>query len=84
MAAAVAGGSADTGLGVLAAAQALGMDFVPLFSEQFDLVIPTAFYTDDLLRPLLELIATPKFKTEMVNLGGYDVSQTGQIIARVG
>lgn len=84
VAAAVAGGSADTGLGVLAAAQALGMDFVPLFSEQFDLVIPADFYAGDLLRPLLELIDTSQFKTEMVNLGGYDVSQTGQIIARVG
>ena len=40
VAAAVAGGRADVGLGILSAARALAVDFVPLLEEQYDLVIP--------------------------------------------
>ena len=40
VAAAVAGGRADVGLGILSAARALGVDFVPLLEEQYDLVVP--------------------------------------------
>ena len=56
VAAAVAGGRVDVGLGVLSAARALGMDFVPLRSEQYDLVIPREFYDSAALQPLLTLI----------------------------
>ena len=49
VAAAVAGGAADTGLGILAAARALKLDFVPLMKERYDLVIPRDVYESDLL-----------------------------------
>ena len=84
VAAAVAGGSADAGLGVLASARALGMDFVPLLTERFDLAIPAQFYESGLLRPLLDLLGSTQFKDDMENLGGYDTSQTGHVIARIG
>ncbi len=84
VAAAVAGGSADAGLGVLAAARALGMDFVPLLTERFDLAIPAEFYERAILRPLLDLLYSTQFIDDMENLGGYDTSQTGQVIARIG
>ena len=54
---AVADGRADCGLGVLAAARALGLEFVPLFHERFDLVIPVEHYESALLQPLLERAA---------------------------
>jgi putative molybdopterin biosynthesis protein len=50
---AVAAGRVDVGPGVLLAARALAMDFVPLLSEQYDLVIPQEYYHSDLLQPLL-------------------------------
>jgi len=40
IAAAVASGRADCGLGIAAAAHALALDFVPLFKERYDLVVP--------------------------------------------
>ena len=56
MAAAVKSGAADCGLGILAAARALDMDFVPLFHERYDLVIPVEYYESELLAPLLDII----------------------------
>jgi len=83
VAAAVAGGRADVGLGVLSAARALGMDFVPLRDEQYDLVIPQTFYGSDLLQPLFDLIRSADCKQKVEALGGYDVTSMGEVIAEV-
>ena len=79
VAAAVQGGRADVGLGILPAAKAMGLDFVPLFEEQYDLVIPTDFYESDLLRPMLDMIRSAEFQREVEELGGYNVSQMGVV-----
>jgi putative molybdopterin biosynthesis protein len=81
VAAAVAGGRFDVGLGVLSAARALGMDFVPLQNEQYDLIIPRAFYDSDLLQPLLTLIRSAAFQQQVEALGGYQVASMGDVIA---
>lgn len=77
VAAAVAGGSADVGLGLRAAAGALDLDFVPLRMERFDL----AFRRDDedapWLAPVLETLASPAFRADVEALEGYDGSRTG-------
>ena len=52
-------GAADTGLGILAAARALDLDFVPLFDERYDLVIPQEYYESALLQPLLSADPRP-------------------------
>jgi putative molybdopterin biosynthesis protein len=83
VAAAVAGGRVDVGLGVLSAARALGMDFVELRSEQYDLVIPREFYHSELLQPLLALIRSQALQQQVVALGGYDVSTMGEVIAEL-
>jgi putative molybdopterin biosynthesis protein len=79
VAAAVASGSADVGLGIHAAARALNLDFVPLTGERYDLVIPQAHYESDLLRPLLALLHDAAFQTAVAALPGYDVQIMGQI-----
>jgi putative molybdopterin biosynthesis protein len=83
VAAAVKGGSADTGLGILSAARALGLEFVPLLNEQYDLVIPRVHYESELLRPLLALLQDPYFRREVNKLGGYDTTNMGSIIAEL-
>jgi putative molybdopterin biosynthesis protein len=80
VAAAVASGRADCGLGIAAAAQALDLDFVPLFQERYDLVIPKPFAEDDLLAPLFGLLADSAFRKAVSQLPGYDVSVMGTII----
>jgi putative molybdopterin biosynthesis protein len=83
VAAAVAGGAADTGLGILAAARALHLDFVPVLKERYDLVVPREVYESDLLRPLLDLIRGPDFRRQVEALGGYDTSHMGEVVAEL-
>ncbi len=83
VAANVAGGRADVGVGVLSAARAMGLDFVELGTEQYDLVIPTEFYGSDLLAPLLNLVRTADFRRQIDALGGYDTGRTGEIQAEL-
>jgi len=80
VAAAVASGRADCGLGIAAAAQALDLDFVPLFKERYDLVIPKRFADDTLLTPLFGLLADSVFRKAVSKLTGYDVSVMGKVI----
>ena len=84
VAAAVQSGSADCGLGILAAARALNMDFIPLFEEQYQLIIPTEHYESDLLAPLLDIIRGEHFQSAVAALGGYDVSQMGELLHQIG
>ena len=77
---AIMDGSADLGLGVLAAARKFELDFIPLFIERFDLVIPDERYHDPLLTPALEIIQDLEFRQAVSALGGYDTSHTGENI----
>jgi putative molybdopterin biosynthesis protein len=80
VAAAIASGRADCGLGIAAAAQALDLDFIPLFQERYDLVIPKEHAQGGLLTPLFDLIAGRGFREAVSKLVGYDVSVMGKII----
>jgi putative molybdopterin biosynthesis protein len=75
---AVLQGEADFGLGVLAAACQFNLDFIPLFQERFDLVIPEESYHDPLLAPALETIQDLDFRQAVSALGGYDTAHTGE------
>jgi putative molybdopterin biosynthesis protein len=76
VAAAVAAGRADCGLGVLAAARAFGLDFVPVAKEPYDLV----FEDPAPLEPLFDLLDSPDFRQAVTDLGGYDIVEMGRRI----
>lgn len=80
VAAAVASGAADCGLGIAAAARALDLGFLPLFKERYDLVIPRAYYEAPLLRPLLDLLHDARFREQVAALPGYDVRHMGEVV----
>jgi putative molybdopterin biosynthesis protein len=80
VAAAVAAGRADAGLGVLAAARAFGLDFVPVTREPYDLVLAAETLDDPLLAPLWALLEDPAFRRAVEALGGYDTEETGRRI----
>ena len=84
VAAAVSGGKADAGLGILPAAKAMGLDFMPLFSEEYDLVIPAEYFESELLGPMMDLIRTPKFQRQVEALGGYDATNMGVLKMFIG
>jgi len=78
---AVAAGLADVAVGVRAAAQALGLGFVPLAHERYDLAIPARFFELPPVQALLETLTSPLFRLEVEALGGYDVSPMGSLVA---
>jgi putative molybdopterin biosynthesis protein len=80
VAAAVASGRATCGLAVAAAAQALDLEFIPLFQERYDLVFPQEYARSQLLAPLFELLFEPAFKEAISKLVGYDVSMMGNVV----
>jgi putative molybdopterin biosynthesis protein len=80
VAAAVAADRADCGLGVLAAARAFGLDFVPVTKEPYDLVMEPASSESELLAPLWDLLASADFRAQVDALGGYDTSEMGRRI----
>jgi putative molybdopterin biosynthesis protein len=80
VAVAVLSQTADTGLGIYAAARALGLDFIPVVTEQYDLVIPQIFFENPNVRALLEVIRSTEFHRQVESLGGYSTRKTGEIL----
>jgi putative molybdopterin biosynthesis protein len=80
VAAAVAGGRADCGLGVRAAARAFGLGFVSVTREPYDLVVAPDALDDPKLGPLWALMETPEFRAAVEALGGYDATEMGRRI----
>lgn len=78
VAVAVLSGKADAGLGILSAARALQLDFIPVTEERYDLILPTEFLALPMINKILELIETTDFKTTVSALGGYSTRETGQ------
>jgi len=73
----VAEGRATVGLGISAAGNAYGLDFVPLGKERYDLVIPLDVWDSPAVEALRRIVASQAFRQSMLALGGYDVSDTG-------
>lgn len=81
VAAAVLSGAASTGLAILAAARALGLDFVPVAVEEYDLAIPREFLDLPMVQALLEIVRTDReFKDAVRALGGYNVDRMGEVV----
>ena len=81
VAAAVASGRADCGLGISAAADALAMEFIPLFEERYDLIIPVEYFDGPLLAPLFRVLERSDFKEAVEALSGYDTTSLGKIFS---
>ena len=81
VAAAIASGSVDCGMGILAAANALHLDFVEVAEERYDLIIPETFLNDPKIQQLLQLVRkSDAFKQSVQNLGGYSLRDSGKVM----
>lgn len=78
VAAAVKSNRADTGLGITAAARALDLDFVPLFHERYDLIVPEELFHSDIFAPVINAMNDENFRASVQALAGYDVSCMGK------
>lgn len=80
VASAVLTGIADTGMGILAAAQALGLDFIPLARERYDLAFIKEYMGTGPVSAVLQIIReNNEFRASVENLGGYDITDMGKI-----
>ncbi|MHB0870522.1 MAG: substrate-binding domain-containing protein [Chloroflexota bacterium] len=84
VAAAIVDGSADVGLGILSAARAMNLDFIPLATERFDLAIPAAQYETLPVAALVATLRSDSFKAVVREMGGYDTSDTGGVVGTTG
>ena len=73
-------GSADVGVGIMAAARMLGLDFVPLAKERFDLAIPTGSFSAEPVKALRKTLNSDDFKKSIAEMGGYEVRDTGKVV----
>jgi putative molybdopterin biosynthesis protein len=80
VAAAVASGSADAGMGIRNAAMALNLGFIPVTHERYDLVIPAALVDLPMIQHVLALLADEEFRTAVTAQPGYDVAAMGQVV----
>jgi molybdopterin molybdotransferase/putative molybdopterin biosynthesis protein len=79
VAVAIASGLVDCGLGVRSAANALGLDFIPVEKEEYDLVLRRDFHLSAAGQALLAAIRSDDFREAVMRLGGYDVARTGMV-----
>jgi putative molybdopterin biosynthesis protein len=80
VASAVASGAADAGMGIAAAAQALGLDFIPVAAERYDLIYLPEFEDDPRLARIRDVLAADgTFRRAAEALGGYDLRDTGRV-----
>lgn len=80
VAAAVEAGDADAGLGVYSASAMMGLEFIPICNEEYDLAIPEEYIDSDIINEFIETIKSKEFNEKLNELGGYDYSNTGKII----
>ena len=78
---AVAAGQFDAGLGIAAAAQRAGLDFVPLAEERYHLVCLKSALTQPTTLALLQLLKMPEWQSTMQSIPGYKALQSGEVLA---
>ena len=79
VAAQVASGEADCGMGVYSAAHAMGLDFIPVGEEEYDFVMRPETLEMPEMKTFLRLLTSGGFKAELERLGGYSTEKTGEI-----
>lgn len=80
LAAAIAGGRADAGVGIEAAARAHGLAFIPLAIERMDVVLHRRDVFEGPMQALLAFARTPEFAAQAQALGGYDAARAGRVV----
>ena len=85
VAAAVSSGFVDAGMGIMAAALASDLEFIPLENERYQIAVPSKFIGSmENVDILLESLLSENLREQIDALGGYDVSLMGNVAAIVG
>ena len=77
VAATVAAGNADAGMGILSAARIYGLDFIPLYDEEYDFLVDERFLDDPKVRAFFEVLESAPFRKRLAEMGGYRTENGG-------
>ena len=80
VAAQLASGSADAGMGIYSAAQLYGLDFLPVCIEEYDLIIPDHAWDSPMVRQMVATLKSQAFREKILSMGGYTLDRPGEII----
>jgi len=80
VAAAVRSGGADAGMGILSAAKAMDLDFIPIGQEEYDFVIPAEYLELEHIRCFRETLSHAGFLSHLERLGGYTAERCGEVV----
>lgn len=81
VAAAVASGTADAGMGILSAARIYDLDFIPVVEEQYDLLVANNTFENPQFKRLIEVLQSSEFAERLEGLGGYRLNRPGEVLA---
>ncbi len=76
----IASGSADAGMGIFSAAALYGLDFLPVCTEEYDLLIPKSEWDDPRVKALVRTLKSEEFRSRIEAMGGYTLDRPGEII----
>ena len=79
VAAQIAMGTADAGMGIYSAAKLYGLDFIPVCTEQYDLLIPDCAWDTTMVQKLIEILSGPEFTRRIEKMGGYTIDRPGRV-----
>jgi len=80
VAAAIASGTADAGMGILAAAHIYGLGFIPVIQEQYDLLVADKTFDNPQFQRLVEVLQSEEFAERLERMGGYQLNKPGEIL----
>lgn len=80
VAAQLASGSADAGMGIYSAAKLYDLDFLPVCIEEYDLLIPDHAWESPMVRQMITTLKSPAFRDKLMQMGGYTFDRPGEII----
>jgi len=80
VASSVAEGNVDAGLGILSAAKAFRLDFIPIAKERYDIIMSLEFYSNWKMKEIFQIIRSENFRKKVLDLGGYDLTISGKEI----
>ncbi|MES2757659.1 MAG: substrate-binding domain-containing protein [Pseudomonadota bacterium] len=81
VAAYIASGMADVGIGVRTAAQRFNLDFIPLVRERYFFALRQDAVDDPLIRQFIAILQLPEYHERVNELTGYDAEDTGKILS---
>jgi molybdate transport repressor ModE-like protein len=81
VAAYIASGMADAGVGVQTAAERFGLEFIPLLRERYFFALPIAAMDEALMRQVLAILQSASFRDVVNGLPGYDAGDTGTVLS---